>query len=507
MGRLRSLLLVCASLSTAAQARSPVPIDVYGYGAAGDGVSDDTAAIQSALTAGRVTHKAVFFSSGIYRFTRTLVADGTTINCSGNNNTTLLLDDPSGRQDGITIGHATFNMSGCVYNRMQVGTAGALLHFTDSYFASIHNNRFDGPSYNVVTVDSDAFMPNEIFIHDNIVHNFTNDFVFGNSQHADYPVYDLHAYNNFSRSSGNAHYEIAGYGQIDLHHNIMTGGAAYSLKVKTASLPSVNTLDYIQSNDFDTGSAVYIANHNADVITGNEIEGPLTLVNVTNAHIVGNDMTCGTNTCPVLMRGVVALNFSGNKISGQHNPITIQPAGAEASSDLSFLGNTWVFGSGSFLTFNGGSPATNNITVLLALQGAERLATFTTPPTNFRNLGSTSGSDAAPTFAMCTGVGATGSCALSPGSTNEVGTISLNTAGGGEFDSGIVQMTYSAAVGPRGSTCTLTPQNGSGSWIVPPTILQQGTTATYMNFMWINGDRTTLRDSVQYQIEYSCRGL
>jgi len=201
------------------------------------------------------------------------------------------------------------------------------------------------------------------------------------------------------------------------------------------------------------------------------------------------------------------LNWVGNRTTGQGNPITIQPSGGTKSQDLSFIGNSWLYGSGSFLTFSGGAPAADNITVLQALQAGETLATFTTPPTNFRNLGSTSGPAAPPAIAACTGVGAAGSCVLSPGATNEVGTVSLNTAGRGEGASGSVTIAYSATVGTRGSTCTLTPQNSSGFWLAPVSVIQDGTTPRSMQFHWVNGRNAALSDGVQYNIEYTCRGF
>jgi hypothetical protein len=515
MRLLRSFLMACAisGLSPAATAEPPIPINVRDYGATGDGVTDDTTAIQAALTAGSAGRKPVFFPSGVFRFTRALVGDGTTINCPSNNTTTLLFDDPSGTKDGMTIGHATFNMSGCNYDRKQAGTGGALIHFTDSYWSSIWNNRFDGPhAWNVVTIDSATFEPNQIFIHDNIVHNFINDFVFSNSQIAKFPVYDLHVYNNYSQSPGRAHYEMAGYGQLDAHDNAMTGLSCYDIYINTVNAPSINTLSQLFSNDLDTVSAtcggvsLYIANQSNPILTNNLL-GAVTLIDVDGLQMNANSALCAQR-CPWLFQGVTGAQIGTNKINGQNNPITIQPSGITKSQDLTFVGNQWLYSAGSFVTFSGGAPATDNVSISgTQLYGGEILATFTTPPTNFRNSGDTSGPGAAPTFATCTGVGATGSCTFSPGATNEFGTISLNTAGSGEASTGIVKVTYSAAVGPLGSSCALTLQNSSGFWVPPVSVIQDGTTPTTMQFHWVNGSRTALTDRAQYNIEYNCRGF
>ena len=513
MRLMRSFLLTCAlaGLSAAAPIQAPIPINVRDYGATGDGVADDTVALKAAIVAAQANpYRALLVPSGTYRFTDTLAVSSVSINCQGPNNTFLVFDDVSGTKDGMTIGQASFNMSGCNYDRKQNGTGGALFHFTDSYFSSIYNNRFDGPrAYNVITVDSAAVMPNTIFVHDNIVHNFVNDFVFLNSQNPSFPVNDFHAYNNFSSSAGRAHYEVAGFGQIELHGNTMTGRSAYDVYINTLSGSTLCCgLSNFEDNDFDTATvrSLYVNNQGGLLLAGN-ILGAVSLIAVQGAVITGNEWSCGSTGCDILIKGSNAIIFSGNSISGQNNPITIQPNGLTPSIDLNFAGNTWLYGSGSFLTFSGVAPAAHNVTVLQALQGGETLATFTTPPTNFRNLGSTSGPDAPPTIAACTGVGAAGSCVLSPGATNEVGTVSLNTAGRGEGATGIVTIAYSAAVGPLGSTCTLTPQNSSGFWLAPVSVIQDGTTPRSMQFHWVNGRNAALSDGVQYNIEYTCRGF
>ena len=480
------------------------------YGADPTGIADSTTALQAAFTAAATSlNRAVFFPSGTYRWTSALNASGITVSCQGNNNTFLLFDDTSGTADGMTIGHSTFNMDDCNYDRKQNGSAGALLHFTDSFWSSVYNNRFTGGhAWDIITVDSSAVEPNEIFVHDNITSTFLHDFVFLNSQNASFPVYDFHAHDNFSLSTGgNAMYEVAGYGQIELHGNTM-GGAAYDVYIHTANAPSINVLSHISNNDLDvaTTTSLYVSNQNDLQVTDNIIGG-ITLVNIGGAVFTGNQAACGSNTCPMLLQGVASLDFTGNRISGQNNPITIQPAGSTKSQDLHFDGNTWNYGTGSFLTFSGGAPAASNIRVSQMLEGAETLATFTTAPTNFRNMGDTGGPATPPTITTCTGVGATGTCAMATNSTAQRGTISINTAGNGEAGTGTITMLYNSIVGPTFSTCQLTPQNSSGFWSGPVSLIQQGTNTTSMTFIWVNAGSTPLTDAVQYNVEYACQGM
>ncbi len=224
-------------------------------------------------------------------------------------------------------------------------------------------------------------------------------------------------------------------------------------------------------------------------------------------EIKANSMACSPTSCPVLIQGVVGLDWSANDITGQNSPITIQPSGSTRSQDLNFAGS-WRYGTGSFLTFSGGAPATDNVTARMNLGGSEVLATFTMPLTRWRADGDMWGPDLTPTIDVCSGTGATGTCGPSgPSGTLEGGTISINTLGGGEASNGIVHMVYPGPLGPLGSTCTLTPQSGDGFWVPGLTsVLQQGTTATSMQFQWINGGKS-LTDAVQYNIQVSCRGF
>ncbi len=138
----------------------------YAGGADPTGVGDSTLAIRAAMTASvGFNGPAIFFPAGHYRFTDAIVADGISILCQGNNSTFLVFDDASGTKDGFTVGNTTFNMHGCNFDRKQNGTAGALVHLTDSFYVSIDHNRFDGPhAFNDILVDSSVREPNTIMV-------------------------------------------------------------------------------------------------------------------------------------------------------------------------------------------------------------------------------------------------------------------------------------------------------------------------------------------------------
>jgi len=70
----------CCGLSPGGQAPVPKSLNVRDFGAKGDGVADDTAAIQRALDAGQGNASAIHLPAGKYRITATLlVRDGSTL--------------------------------------------------------------------------------------------------------------------------------------------------------------------------------------------------------------------------------------------------------------------------------------------------------------------------------------------------------------------------------------------------------------------------------------------
>jgi len=499
--------------------------NVTALGADPTGVNDSTTAIRNAITQALTTAQpSIFFPSGTYRFTDTITPGGSiSVVCQGNNSTSLIFDDASGVKDGIKVGDFSFNFRGCNYVRKQAGTSGALIHLTDSNWVSIDHNRFDVNSdtcahspcplnWDVIFIDSAVVAPFEIAIHDNYYGNPIHDFVFSNSQHVLLPMYDLHIYHNYGFSNGNAHYEMQGYGQFDLHDNAMCCGTLYDVYMNMASPinTSVNALSRFAGNDFDTvrggGTSVYIAHSNGMHFENNNV-GAVTLLDDPGTMFNNNQAICG-GSCPWLIQGMVGGQFNNNRIHGSNNPITIQPNGAQQSQSLSFQNNEWLFSTGSFLTFNGGTPAADDIRVdgTHMAGNNEILATFTNAPTNWRATGDTSSQGVAVTFNTCTGVGATGTCnTFSPVGTMEAGAIVINTAGGGEAATGIIKMTYPGPLGPNGSVCNLTPQNGSGIWQDAMTLYQDGTTATSMQLHWSNNG-VALTDAKQYNIEFACRG-
>jgi hypothetical protein len=90
------------------------PIDAKNYGAIGDGVADDTAALQAAINAGIADEKDVFIPAGTYKITSTLIVASTSIRIYG-----------SGRYESIIDSFATgsaikFSLWGGVISSLQI---------------------------------------------------------------------------------------------------------------------------------------------------------------------------------------------------------------------------------------------------------------------------------------------------------------------------------------------------------------------------------------------------
>ena len=68
------------------------PIDVRNHGAVGDGVANDTAALQAAINAGIANEKDVFIPAGTYKITSTLIVASTSIRIYGSGRYESIID-------------------------------------------------------------------------------------------------------------------------------------------------------------------------------------------------------------------------------------------------------------------------------------------------------------------------------------------------------------------------------------------------------------------------------
>lgn len=121
------------------------------YGAVGDGTTDDTTALQAAITAMQGVNGATLqFPSGkTFRITAPLTIVAANHIIAGNGST-ITLDDPTGTLNGITIGNGSLvtvsniTLRDLVLQRAQVATGGSLLHVSVASGVVLENVTFYG---------------------------------------------------------------------------------------------------------------------------------------------------------------------------------------------------------------------------------------------------------------------------------------------------------------------------------------------------------------------------
>jgi hypothetical protein len=121
------------------------------YGAIGDGVTDDSTAVQSAVTAAVAAGSAVFFPSGVYRCTATIAVAGK-VDIAGAGWSSVVFNDGSNKDvfyvtgDDVTFRNLTIrgNQTGAGASGVTGGAGGNGVKISEAFGASIANCRFEG---------------------------------------------------------------------------------------------------------------------------------------------------------------------------------------------------------------------------------------------------------------------------------------------------------------------------------------------------------------------------
>jgi len=135
----------------------PFAVDVRDHGAVGDGVADDTAAIQAAVTA-LVVGSTLYFPKGTYVFSDdwTISTDNITIRCDG---ATLKLSDSfystSANSLAVTISGDGFKMIGCTLdgNKANQTIDTIFLRFSGADSAKFLYNKFKDIEYHALYLE------------------------------------------------------------------------------------------------------------------------------------------------------------------------------------------------------------------------------------------------------------------------------------------------------------------------------------------------------------------
>lgn len=154
------------------------PANILDFGAVGDGVTDDTAAIQAAINSG--AKQVIAPAGGIYRITNTLTINVADVFQLDFNASQLLLDDSSGLKshikggDGITQRYIRIN--NVAFTRQQAATAGYAIDFDYVGISNISNCRIYGNNeiYNGIRI----YRGTIVNIQNNYIDNCVNEGIY-----------------------------------------------------------------------------------------------------------------------------------------------------------------------------------------------------------------------------------------------------------------------------------------------------------------------------------------
>jgi hypothetical protein len=135
-----------SAVSRTAQSKLREIVSLEDFGAIGDGVANDTAAIQAALSSG--AYRVVSQAGKNFKITSTLNFPTTPLELNLNNST-ILLDDATGLLDHVVVGNGVTQYNGAkirnvTFTRNQVATAGAAIKFNYVGVCEVSNCRIYG---------------------------------------------------------------------------------------------------------------------------------------------------------------------------------------------------------------------------------------------------------------------------------------------------------------------------------------------------------------------------
>ncbi len=361
-------------------------------GAVGVG-TDSTTAFRAALAVG---WNKVTIAPGTYRIMGAIrIAAGTTIECGGQENTFIRLDDASGASDMFTVnvGNSividnSVTMTGCNIDRAtaQQGSAGALIHIHGTGLVRIRDNTIGSSSttmaWDGVLLDCGAtgagsvlemYFEGNVFgaKHDNVEIQCSGtpaqvaDIFFEKRN------YFWHAQNAAIEAQG-----AVGWLHIDGNDFDQNPGSAILVNGAGASMnPSYWTLhdNHFEGNGYDvnwTGVGL-------SILTGNEFVSSSATAGIvcTNCSQIVTSANHYANSAHMVLNGVGAWTESGSYWSTTSGAlagmIQIGPNGTSASNGISIDGGTFAFNATPFVTFTGSSyPASSIALSVTSIQGA-----------------------------------------------------------------------------------------------------------------------------------------
>ena len=390
LGKLTNVTATGSTTARSLANRFADTVNVKDFGAVGDGIADDTAAIQAAINSG--AKQLVATAGGVYRITNTI-----SINASGRfkldfNDSSLLLDDASGIKSHIIAGNGItqryVTIKNVTFARQQAATAGYAIEFNYVGVSEISGCRIYGNNeiYNGISI----YRGTIVNIQNNYIDNCINIGIrLEGSDNTVNRTIDVIIRENRIEGGVTALYTwdfVEGvFCRDNIFFNTSSTGVISSASSNTNGLLSFK----FEGNDFDTcgGTGLYIdninniqvcdcwfSNNGADdlqiksgvstcIISSNQFYPSASAIRVegVGCRIEGNIISGGT-TCINLISSANRTGITGNTIKNAQIAVALSTAqnthfASNLLSNISVVPVSGVGGAGTMVQNNNGDSA------------------------------------------------------------------------------------------------------------------------------------------------------
>jgi hypothetical protein len=319
------------------------PVNVKWFGAKGDGVTDDTAAIQAAISSG--AKRIIAPAGGNYRITSMLAVDADNVEIDFQHSE-LLMDDATGMKSHMKLGNGTTKRNGLkvrnvVFTREQAATGGYAIDANYVGVVELTGNRIYGNNeiYNGIRILRGI----GVDIFGNYIDNCVGKAVYlegtgsGANRTVDVVLRENRIEGGVTGLEGWDYVEGV-FCRENIFYNHSSAAVVFSASSNAAGLVSFK----FQNNDFDTcGGGLYLDKINNIQVTGNWFSNntgtDLQIKEDVDSYVItGNQMyPLATGIHVYGVNGVI----SGNLISGGTTCINLNAAANHTSISGNNLSN------------------------------------------------------------------------------------------------------------------------------------------------------------------------
>ena len=377
-------------------------VSVKDFGAVGDGVTDDTAAIQATITAVGIAGGCVYFPKGTYKITSQLVIYDSNIRLVGDGfkNTTIAASSASFNMMRTTNGKSFISISDLSFlgaattnATAQYGIIGGTTATDETSNVLIKNCRFSNSNNGMVLCSGKYWKVNNCYF-DTLIGDISGT-GYGILS-AENSAYGLFTNNQFTGTAGNGRHAV--YMSVGCSYSIASNNIVkdfnHSAFACWATSAQAGVVENIISGNVITGGGSVAIQEDAAIYLGGKASSCLvsnnTILNFANIGIVVVDLGYGMlfnsmikgnliTTCSlqgIAVKGAATTSILSNYVngcsttssSGPHAGIYISSAYSGGSSTLTntFISNNVVFGTTHKASFeiNASAPVPTNTFVV-----------------------------------------------------------------------------------------------------------------------------------------------